>query len=179
MTQPVDYANKGITIADAMLDLAIRYPKKSTRPTYILWNGLSVTTADCFSVPVKGRVKIDILSKQSNVTQGIDIKVGNGAIRLMGGEEISLLRTWADDRYEDQVEYHFYSKSGILSIWNVYIIRFPNGKTRVEKWTGNAGFWIEYIDKCQRIYHCSNGCDESPNFNSLVFKITIVPLNDK
>src|SRR6266436_4813621 len=58
----------------------------------------------------------------------------------------------------------------------VYKVHFPNGRTRDEKWTGNAGFWTESIDNYQRIYHCSSGCDDPPNFESLVFRLTIVPL---
>src|SRR5262245_21305026 len=172
MKPPVDYAGKGLTIEAGMLDLVTRYPDKTTRPTHILWNGLPVKTADCLSVPIRGHVKIKILSKNSNVTQGIDLKIEEGALRLKGGEEVPLLRTWADDRYEDVVEYPYYSASGRLWVWNVYQVHLPNGETRDDKWTGNAGFWTETIDKHHRIYHCSNGCDDPPNFESLVFSLS-------
>jgi hypothetical protein len=178
MEPEVDYATTGLTIGDAMLDRATRYPDKSARPTHVLWNGLSVRTADCFSVPISGRVKVEILSKNSNVTQGIDLKIEEGALRLRGGEEVPLLRTWADDRYEDTVEYPYHSASGRLCVWNVYKVHLPNVRIRDEKWTGNAGFWIESTDNYQRIYHCSNGCDDPPNFDSLVFRLTIIPLTD-
>jgi hypothetical protein len=174
---PIDYATTGLTIQDAMLDVHARYPDKTTRPKHILWNGLSVTTADCFSVPVRGNVKLEILSKNSNVAQGIDIKIDNGALYLIDGQEVPLLRTWADDRYEDTVEYPYYSASGRLCVWNMYKVRFPNGETIDEKWTENAGFWIEKIDNYERVYHCSNGCDNPPNFDSLVFKLTVTPLD--
>src|SRR5215467_14042774 len=104
MKSPVDYAATGLTIQAAMLDLVTRYPDKTARPPHILWNGLSVKTADCLSVPIRGHVKVEILSKNSNITQGIDLKIEEGALRLKGGEEVLLLRTWADDRYEDIVE---------------------------------------------------------------------------
>ena len=171
----VDYATTGFTIGAAMLDHAARYPDKTARPTHILWNGLAVTTADCFSVPIKGVVKIEILSKNSNIAQGIDLKIEEGAVCLEGGEQVRLLRTWADDRYEDTVEYPYHSASGRLCVWNVYKVHLPNGETRDEKWTGNAGFWIESIDNYQRIYHCSSGCDDPPNFESLRFRLTVVP----
>jgi hypothetical protein len=176
MKPPVDYAASGLTIEAAMLDLVTRCPDKTARPTHILWNGLSVKTADCLSVPTRGLVKIEILSKDSNVTQGIDLKIEEGALCLKGGEEVLLLRTWADDRYEDIVEYPYHSASGRLWVWNVYKLHLPNGETRDEKWTGNAGFWIETIENYQRIYHCSNGRDGPPNFESLVFRLTVVPL---
>ena len=102
--------------------------------------------------------------------------IEEGALYLRDGEEVSLLRTWADDRYEDTVEYPYHSASGRLWVWNVYKVHLPNGKTRDEKWTGNAGFWIETIDDYQRIYHCSNGSDDPPNFESLEFRLTVVPL---
>src|SRR5215470_7001720 len=155
MKPPVDYAATGLTIGAAMLDLVTRYPDKTARPKHILWNGLSVKTADCLSVPIRGLAKIEILSKNSNVTQGIDLRIEEGALYLRGGEEVPLLRTWADDRYEDTVGYPYHSASGRLWVWNVYKVHLPNGKTRDEKWTGNAGFWIETINNYQRVYHCS------------------------
>jgi hypothetical protein len=175
MEQTTDYGATGLTIADAMLDLFRRFPDKGTRPDHILWNGLSVKTADSFSVPKRGIVRIDILSKKNDVEQGVDLKIDEGAVHLRGGEEVPLLRTWADDRYEDSVEYPYHSKSGRLSVWNVYKVKFPQGGTREDRWTGNAGFWVETFDG-QRVYHCSDGVAAQPDFDSLVFRVTVVPL---
>ena len=159
MIREIDYANTGLSIGAAMLDLAAKYPDKAVRPDHILWKGLPIRTADCFSVATKGFVKLEILSRIPGVDQ----------------EEIPLLRTWADDRYEDTVEYPYYSKVGRLCVWNVYKVHLPNGQIREEKWTGNSGFWVEMIDNNQRVYHCSNGNNSEPNFESLVFRLTVAP----
>jgi hypothetical protein len=123
----------------------------------------------------RGIVRIDFLSKKNDVAQGVDLKIEEGALRLMGGIEVPLLRTWADDRYEASVEYAYHSKSGRLCVWNVDKLKFPQGQTREEKWTGNAGFWVEEIHD-QRVYHCSHGVADQPDFDSLVFRVTVVPL---
>jgi hypothetical protein len=175
MEQTIDYGATGLTICDAMKDLFKRFPNKAVRPDHILWNGLSVKVGDCFSAPKRGFVRIDFLSRKNDVEQGVDIKIEKGALRLSGGEEVSLLRTWADDRFEDSVEYPYHSKSGRLCVNNVYKLKFPHGHTREEKWTGNAGFWIEEIHD-QRVYHCSHGVADQPDFDSLVFRVTVVPL---
>src|SRR5260370_37188383 len=139
MKLTADYGATGLTLAQAMLDLVKRFPDKGARPDHILWNGLSVKTADCFSAPERGIVRIDILSRKNDLEQGDDIKVEDGALRLRGGEETSLLRTWADDRYEDSVEYPYYSKSRRLWGCNVYNVKFPRGASREDRWTGRAG----------------------------------------
>lgn len=83
----------------------------------------------------------------------------------------------ADDRYEDIVEYPFASDTGRLCVWNVYTHQLPNGDWREGKWSGNAGLWVEYLSPQERIYHCSHGALERPDFDSLVFKVTVT--NDK
>ena len=175
MIREVDYANTGLSIRAAMLDLVAKYPDKAVRPDHILWKGLPIKTGDCFSVATKGFVKLEILSRSPGVDQGVDLKIEGGAICLKGGEEVPLLRTWADDRYEDTVEYPYYSTVGRLCVWNVYKVYFPNGQIREEKWSGNAGFWVEMIDNNQRVYHCSHGNNSEPDFESLVFRLTVAP----
>jgi len=171
----IDYASTGLDICAAKLDMASKYPDKSDRPDFVLWNGLHVKTADQWRVPVRGRVRIEILSSKPEVEQGIDFRVDMGAVKLAGGEEVSLLRTWADDRYEGVVEYPYYSQSGDVFVSNVYKIALPNGQKREEKWTGNAGCVIDSASSRERIYHCSHGVADRPDFDSLVFRVTILP----
>jgi hypothetical protein len=176
MERTMDYGATALTIAEAMRDMVDRSQHKGAGPYHVLWNGLLVKQGDTFSAPHRGIVRIDFLSRKNDLEQGVDLKVDKGALRLSGGEEVTLLRTWADDRYEDSVEYPYHSKSGQLWVHNVWKLRFPQGPTRVEKWTGNAGLWIEEIDDRQRIYHCSHGEASQPDFDSLVFRVTVFPL---
>ena len=99
----------------------------------------------------------------------------SGWLQLEKGEQVSLLRTWRDDRYEDAVEYPFFTRDGQLWVWNVYKMRYPGGKVVEGKWTENAGFWVESVSDFERIYHCSHGMTTPPDFESLVFSVTIRP----
>ena len=105
--------------------------------------------------------------------QGYDLKLDDGWLRLVNGEEVRLLRTWRDRRFEDTVKYSFFSRDNTLWFWNVYKRQWPKGSITEEKWTGNAGFWIEEAVGGKRIYHCSHGMSPTPNFESLVVEIRI------
>lgn len=155
-----------------MLDQAKQFPDKRQRPPYILWNGLNVTTADSITVPAMGIVRGEFLNSKTGIEQGFDLKI-DGWIELQGGEKVSLLRTWNDPKYESFVEYPFHSRDGRLRLWNVYKMRYPGGQIVEEKWTGNAGFWVEATADLERVYHCSHGMADSPDFESLVFKISV------
>ena len=99
----------------------------------------------------------------------------DGWFKLAEGEQVSLLRTWKEDRFEDWVEYPFFSRDGLLSLWNVYEMSYPSGEKVVEKWTENAGFWFEACSESERVYHCSHGMANPPDFDSLVFKVSVRP----
>jgi hypothetical protein len=125
-------------------------------------------------VPNKGVVEAAFLQAKEGVEQGFDLKV-NGWFCLKGGEQIPVLRTWKEDRYEDAVVYPFVSQDGQMWVWNVFKMEYPGGQVVEEKWTENAGFWVEMRSEVERIYHCSHGMATPPDFESLVFKIRIRP----
>jgi hypothetical protein len=168
-----DYAQSGLTIQSAMKDHARRFPDKRTRPRYILWGGLKIMTADAIQVQQSGIVRAQFLRARSDVEQGIDLSI-EGWLRLGGGEQVTLLRTWADPRLESGVEYPFHSNNGQLWTWNVYKVHYPGGQIVEEKWTGNAGFWVEKLSETDRIYHCSSGGIDPPDFESLVYHVTVL-----
>lgn len=169
-----DYGKSGLTIQDAMNDHATRFPDKKTRPRFLHWNNLRIWTSDSIPVPQRGIVRAAFLAAKGDVEQGFDIKV-DGWFELAMGEHVPHLRTWKDEKLEDVVEYPFFSNDGQLWVWNVYKMRYPGGQTVDEKWTGNAGFWVEPISERERIYHCSHGMAAHPDFESLRFKVMIEP----
>ncbi len=170
-----DYGNSGLTIREAMLDHGNRFPDKHKRPKYLLWNGQRIWTSDCLPVPQQGVVRAECLSVDSTVRQGFDLKIQDGWIELADGTHIPLLRTWQDERFEDVVEYPFFAKDGFLWTWNVYEMTYPAGQKVEEKWTENAGFWVEANGENERVYHCSHGIASPPDFDSFVYKLTIKP----
>jgi hypothetical protein len=169
-----DYGDSGLTIQAAMVDHARRFPDKRSRPRCILWNGRCVVTGDVFEVPREGVVRGEFVSSKTGVEQGFDLKV-NGWIELAAGERVPLLRTWHDPRYEPSVAYRFHAADGLLRVWNVYKMRYPSGESVEERWTENAGIWVEQQGAADRIYHCSHGMAHPPDFESLIFRISIQP----
>jgi hypothetical protein len=59
-------------------------------------------------------------------------------------------------------------------VWNIYKTIYKNGNYSEERWTGNSGFWIENIDANTKIYHCSSGNVIEPDFENLVFSLSIL-----
>uniref|UniRef100_UPI00301D582E hypothetical protein n=1 Tax=Paludisphaera sp. TaxID=2017432 RepID=UPI00301D582E len=157
-----------------MVDQAKRHTKRQSRKLSILWGGRHIQTSDLFEVPSEGIVRAEFLAATPDVPQGFDMKL-DGWFQLAKGEQVPVLRTWKDDRYEDRVEYPFHSRDCRIFVWNVYEMIYPSGKRIEEKWTGNAGFWVETHGESERIYHCSHGMNNPPDFDSLVFKVSVEP----
>ena len=168
-----DFAAEGVDIQTAMIRHVQSNPDRTTRTKYILWNGDQVWTSCDLEVPKKGCFSIKFLSDPREPTQGVDVKLKDGAIHLSEGERVKILRTWHDPRYEEVVEYPYASNDGRLSIWNVFHRRWPDGRMTAEKWTGNAGFLIERESNHRWLFHCSSGPQEVPDFKQLVFRFSI------
>lgn len=169
-TDHFDYFKSGMDIQHAMLDLAKRFPDAGTRPA-LLWAGLSIQTSDKIRVPVRGRVSAEILSA-INEDQGFDLALRGGWFQLPGGEHVSVLRTWNDARFAATIDYPYWSPTCELRTWNVFRMRYKGGQVLEEKWTGNAGFWIDVEQANTRTYHCSHGSAQPPDFGGLVFRVT-------
>ncbi|MBX3180316.1 MAG: hypothetical protein KF886_23440 [Candidatus Hydrogenedentes bacterium] len=168
-----EYADSGRDIQWAMVDQVKRYPDKSKRPDHILWNGRVVKTYDRIPVAESGLIRAEFLSVKPEFEQGFDLKVYDGWLELEKGERVDILRTWKDNRYEDSVEYPFFCRKGEIGVWNVFKRMYGNDRVVEEKWTGNAGFWVEELSESERIYHCSHGMADPPDFEALVFKVSI------
>ncbi len=137
------------------------------------WNGpYQVKTVDSFRVTKIGTVAIQFLKSKLGVRQGFDIKT-IGSIFLKKGEAVSHLRTWNDPELEDEVHYYYESRNEVLQFWNVYERLWPLGETTEEMWTGNAGFYVEYVNAKTRVYHCSHGLCDCPDFESLMVQVII------
>lgn len=168
-----DYEPSGLPIQRAMLDAVKTASQKNGGPPRIRWGVYEIQTSDCLIVPSKGRIRITFLSSRAGLRQGVDIKV-NGHIYLVDGSAVETLRTWRDPKYEDTVEYEFSSLDRMLRVWNVYEVRHESNKIEESKWTDNAGFWIEEGLNGSKIYHCSAGPCDPPDFEALVFELTVL-----
>jgi hypothetical protein len=171
----IDYATTNLNISQAAIEQVRKFPNKALRPDHINWNGIRVQTYDWWGVPKSGTLRLEFIGSVGDVEQGVDIKLEGGGVIIASGEKIPVLRTWKDDRYEDVVEYSYTTETGRICIWNVYKTKLPNGEIREDKWSGNSGFWVELVGEHQRIYHCSHGDNAKPDFESLVFRVTLTP----
>lgn len=169
-----DYAKSSLTIQSALIDQFKRFPDKKTRPQCILWEGLRIKTADSIPALKAGRIRGEILRSKGEIEQGFDIDI-KGWLQLIDGKKVKRLRTWNESLLAPDVEYPFCSKDGLIWVWNVYKMRYPGAQVVEEKWTSNAGMWVEEESQTERIYHCSSGAASSPDFECLVFKISVLP----
>lgn len=60
--------------------------------------GTKVKTYDWWTVPPRGRIKIELIEAKAEVEQAADVKIEDGHLTLTDGTEVPLLRTWADPR---------------------------------------------------------------------------------
>ena len=169
-----DYAGSGHNIQSAMQDWYKRSLGRADYPNYILWNGLKVKTGDWWSVPRSGRIRVEFVGWKNDVEQGVDVKIDKGSLAFADGTKIPLLRTWADPALNPVVEYPYNSRTGRLLVYNVFKREDPHGLVD-EKWTGNAGFWVEEVSEFDRIYHCSHGLAPEPDFDLLTFRVRVLP----
>lgn len=174
--QIADYAMSGLSIWQAMLSQGKKRAKDERGPVTLRWGDKIVRTADVLQVPARGVVRLECLQCASDIRQGFDVKMNGGCV-LANGEVVPLLRTWCDEKYESVVEYAYQADDGLLSTWNVYET-WRGSELVVERWTGNAGFWTEEVGTLDRIYHCSAGPLSAPNFEYLVYRMTIAAAGD-
>jgi hypothetical protein len=168
-----DYSLDGCSICSALVQDHIN-ETRNERGHWIRWGDRWVRGGDWIAVPKHGIVRAEFLSWKGSSEQGVDLDVDTW-ILLAGGEKVPLLRTPRDDRYEDIVEYEYKSTSGYLRTWNYYEYLRPDGNSYLEKWTGNAGLWAERLSEHDRIYHCSAGGCDPPDFDHLVYRVTVRP----
>ena len=167
-----EYKSTETSIQSAKVDTHKSLSGSKDMPDYILFDGEKVQTGLWIDVPENFRVRLEFLSKP-DIDQGADINVKDGFLILQDGEEIELLRTWHDPKFESFVEYSGYSKSGRVLVNNVYKVN-RSGQEFEERWTGNAGMLVEALENNEFILKCSSCHYNPPNFESIVFKVSIV-----
>jgi len=165
-----------MSIWQAMLDRGKKRADSERGPVTIIWMDKIVQTADVFQVPRRGTIRLECIHNSASIRQGFDIKMKGGCV-LANGEVVPLLRTWCDERYESVVEYDYRADDSVISTWNVYET-WRGSELITEKWTGNAGFWVEAVGTLDRIYHCSAGPLSVPNFEFLVYRVTVAAIAD-
>ena len=172
---PIDYSSTGMDLQRAFVDHFSNNKDPALRADHVLLNGHKVFAFLCAPVPKEGRFRIEFLSPPREIEQGVDVRFDNGTIRLPNGEKVKLLRTWLDPRLADVVEYPYRAPKGIIRCYNVFMRKYGENDIREEKMTGNAGFLLEQPAPNEWVFHCSAGPLPAPDFEYLVFRLTLLP----
>jgi hypothetical protein len=169
-----DYSTTGLSIRRAFVKASEEYDGRlpTTEAAAIRWGQHDIVVGDITRVPERGRLRIELVSKAPTPRQGADVDVSPGGILLPSGKSLPSLRTWFDDEFEDVVEYGYETPRGVLRTHNVYEMR-RGAQVVEERWTGNAAMWVEELGARERVYHCSDGEADPPNFEALVYRVTV------
>jgi len=167
-----DYGAGGFTIQKAMIHARRTQRSQGTGPLSILWKGLHVQTADSLVVSKNGVVRVHFLKVSPLIRQGFDLKIPSGGCLLANGEIQEHLRTFYEPELDAMVQYNYVAPGGLLKTWNIYEVR-RGARLETEMWTGNAGFWIEQEGPLDRVYHCSHGSAQTPDFESIVYRLSV------
>ena len=175
-----DFGGTGLSVRRAFVDaheaFARELPKPLTEPMSILWNGRDIITGDILEVPQTGRFRIDFVSCRPTALHGVDIEIPGGGIAILDGQISPTLRTWYGSWYEPElkwVEYPYHAPNGWLRLASVSE-RVRGNQKVAERWTGNAGMFVERLAH-QHVYHCSHADSSPPNFEDMVFALTLMP----
>jgi len=129
-------------------------------------------TGDVFDVPTSGQIHLQFLDVDTTVRQGADIQTHPGF--ELGDCLEPLVRTWYHPDLPATVVYDYFAEDGLIRTCNVYEVVRGN-RVQAERWTENAGMWIETVGDLDRIYHCSHGVPDSPvEFDALVYRLTVL-----
>jgi hypothetical protein len=169
-----EYGADGIDIETAMFRHMKAHSDPASRLKPILWNGKAIWRIFDVAVPKKGRLRLEFLSKPTEPSQGVDVRVEGGAVILQDGERVQTLRTWHEEKYEEVVEYPYDSKMGLLKVWNVCHWVWPSGEITEEARRGNAGILVEQEAEDRWLFRCNNGPSKPPDFDQLVFRLSIL-----
>lgn len=151
------------------------YRTRTEYGTFCRWGDKLVALAIQLHVPTVGHIRYSIEHGPGDATVGFDLEPNAGWIMLEDRSRLKALRVWDDRQYEPSEEYGFSSSSQSLFVWNVYRTPLPHGQFREEKWTENAGMLVDAVSEDTIRLHCSPGFSKSPDFENLVFSITVRP----
>lgn len=166
-----DAATLGGPIQDAPL-VDAKYMRVSPQGTFLKWDSRLVFLGLRLQVPRVAKVTYKIEAGPGDASVGFDLQPVKGHVLLNNGSEVKALRVWDDRKFASEDTYSITSK-GELGIWNVCMMKAPNGEMSESKWSHNAGMLAEVLSESSVRIHCSPGFAKVPNFEHLVVTITV------
>jgi len=146
-----------------MKTLAEQFQDSMGQPVEV--NGKSVSPIFLESVSKEVLVNLRWIGTQSEVKQGVQIKLDKGIIEV-NGQETSNIVLWEDTCPSEISLRCTPKKSAKLKIWNVWEV-----EGIVQAWVGNSGI-ITLIDNGKMRMNCSDGVGEI-DFNNMVLEVRL------
>jgi hypothetical protein len=128
---------------------------QDSRGNPVLVNGQIVMAVD--RIPIqRGIVEIEFTSFIPG--QGVQLDAGKkGKIWLSDGSTTVRVRILAHSSLPNLASHKVACPEGILSVYNVYELRYTSGQPYHSMWSGNAGMIVEEVAPFVRKYRCSQG----------------------
>lgn len=169
-----DFADAGVSISRAFVEARKSYSREldpAAGPVAIIWERKPVILGDLIPIPTKGVLTIELISRNPNNRQGMDVEIPAGAISLPDGAQVPILRTWFDKGLSDIESYRYETTNGIARTCNVYETK-RGSHISAERWTRNAGMRLVSQEGMSRVYECNHGSSTPPSFTDLVYRLT-------
>lgn len=171
----VNYAPTGLSISNAMGDMMGRKRRCGApidTPPRLRWGKLSVATGDVWG-EVYGDVDIAVRvdGHRPELRHGISLSTPTPTLFPLGETPRHEVLLWPSSGERD-FEVRGTSLTGVLRITTVYVVGGGDRST-VERWTGNAGFWVERESSRQRVYHANHHSTSPPSFEDLTFSVRL------
>lgn len=138
----------------------------------IIYDGKNVVMSYSISVKKEQEVEVEFIHFDEMYQQGFEVSVDQrkGLVEVNAKKYISPV-FWTNTAPKNFIFKCLTKKdNGIFNIWNVW--KNIDFKNNIDSWIGNAGLYVEHIEKGIYVFHCSNGINKV-NFNDLIFKVTI------
>lgn len=164
-----DYATSGLTIQQALLS-ELKRAGKPSKDLAVQWGRDLVRTFAWCTVPAVGRVRIKLLKYPKSTRAAVDLKIEKGGFVLEDGTTVSILRTWADEKYEDELLYEYLSETAEVCI-TVANERFgSDGEIVVDRLIDNSGFLVRNTSHGD-VYCASASFLNPPDFSYFEFSV--------
>jgi hypothetical protein len=174
----VDYAQTGLSINVSMLDhtrRGRRLGRAVETPPKLSWGGLTVVTGDIWeNADANSVISVEISRWRADIRHGVSISSNERVLRpggqgdRSGQSEIILWPTEDEQRFEIRCD----SSASQIRVTNAYQVGGDNW-SRIERWTENAGLWVDSISERRRVYHCNYYSSAPPTFVDLVFTMSV------
>ncbi len=135
------------------------------------YNGETVFLADTLNAGKQFRLRVRLISTDSEWIQAIQLRVGKGGYLTCEGKSSRIIQL-TENTMSSEVELIGTAEDGKVTVNNAWIVKGHAGKETVHSWHNGAAMRKVINDSVVRYYCCDGHPDGS--FDNLVFEIEII-----